>query len=108
MCLIRRRPVDFKRGLNLHYQKIDEREDLITEIQNSKYMQISEEDIKMCKKFIIVYVSGKGWKELVPIALTRTMRKAMDCIQRNKKHVGIKSQMLFIRAREMPVNPREK
>lgn len=50
---------------------------------------------------------GKGWKELVPITLTPLMKEALDAIQKAKCHVGISSDTLFIRAREMPINPRE-
>lgn len=107
MCLIRRRPVDFKRGLNVHYEKLDRQEDLITEVKNSKYMKMTDDDINICKEFSIFYIPGKGWKEMVPIALTKLMKEAMECIQANKKQVGIKSDMLFVRARDMPVNPRE-
>lgn len=33
MCLIRRRPVDFKRAHNHHYQKLEKQEDLLSEIK---------------------------------------------------------------------------
>lgn len=107
MCLIRRRPVDFKRGKNMHYEKLDKQEDLVSEIKNSKHMSLTEEDLQLCNRFKLFYVPGKGWKEMVPIALTSIMKEAMDAIQRNKKHVGITSCTLFERANGMAINPRE-
>lgn len=65
MCLIRRRPVDFKRGLNSHYEKMDTQDDLLAEVKNSKHMNISENDLNICNKFKLFYVPGKGWKEMV-------------------------------------------
>lgn len=44
MCLIRRRPVDFKRPQNIHYEKMDHQEDFISEIKNSPSMKLSDED----------------------------------------------------------------
>lgn len=107
MCLIRRRPVDFKRALNIHYEKLDQQDELINEIKNSKHMNLSEEDIQLSNRFKIFYVPGKGWKELVPIALTHVMKEAMDALQRNKVQVGITSDRLFVRAKGLEVNPRE-
>lgn len=107
MCLIRRRPVVFKRAKNVHYSKMQLQEDLISEIKNSKHMNITEEDLKVCKRFNIFYVPGKAWKEMVPIALTNIMKEAMDTIQDNKKHVNVTVDRLFVRAKDAAINPRE-
>lgn len=44
---------------------------------------------------------------MVPIALTNLMIEALDAIQRNKPHVGVFSDTLFIRAGGKPIDPRE-
>lgn len=96
--------VDFKRAHNHHYQKLEKQEDLLSEIKNSDHMKLSQEGLKICFKFEIFYVPGKGFKELV---LTKMMREAMDAVQENKKHVGVTENTLFIRASNVPLNPRQ-
>lgn len=38
-------------------------------------MKWSVDDLKLCDRFKIFYVPVKGWKELVPIALTSVIKK---------------------------------
>lgn len=70
-------------------------------------MKLSQEGLKLCFKFEIFYIPGKGFKELVLIALTKMMREAMNAVQENKKHVGVTENTLFIRANNVPLNPRQ-
>lgn len=95
ICLIRRRPVDFKRGQNIHYEQLDRQEDLLSEIINSKLMNLSDANLNLSNKFKVFFVPGKGWKGMVPIALTRSMKEATDAVQQNKNHMSITSSPCF-------------
>lgn len=94
--------VDFKRAHNHHYQKLEKQEDLLSKIKNSEHMKLPQESLKLCFKFEIFYVPG--FKELV---LTKMIREAKDAVQENKKHVVVTINTLFIRANNVPLNPRQ-
>jgi hypothetical protein len=108
MCFIRRRrPIGFKTAQNMHYEKLDYQEEKINEIKNSKRINLSVKDFELWKKLHLFYVPVKGWNEMVLIALTNIMKEARMLYRKIKKHVEINSKTLFVRAKEMPLNPRE-
>lgn len=107
MCLIRRRPVDFKRATILHYRLIDQQDELINMVSNTKSFgnNINPSDIEKCKKFHIFYVPGKNL-QIVPIVLTPLMKTVLDSLIRERKGLNITDEeKLFVYSDGKPVDP---
>lgn len=102
MCLIRRRPVDFKRATLLHYSLLDQQDDLIDMVKNSNTSEenpnnIGSEELEKCRQFHIFYVPGKKM-EIVPIVLTPLMKEVLDILiqKRRSVNIALEDQRLFL------------
>lgn len=117
MCIIRRRPVDFKRATLLHYSLLDRQDDLLEMVQGSgtevkdKDMcpRMEAREVENCKKFHIFFVPGKNL-EIVPIVLTPLMKEVLELLIQCRRLVGIinedpKHDKLFKLSSNQNINP---
>lgn len=101
MCLMRRRPVAFKLATLDDYQMISKTNDVE---DMALQAGLSKEDVKRCSKFSIFYVQSKNG-EVVPIALTKIMKKALDTLVENRSAIGITGNFLFSTSKSKIINP---
>lgn len=98
--LVRRRPVDFKLAKLRHYGNVDKNDELIQMTEK----EFSREELDVCRQFHIFYVPGKNL-DIVPIVLTKTMRKVLEVIIEHRQYVNVTKDTLFVLANEKPIQP---